>query len=80
VKTLNDIRAEIERLSERRAELWHALSEGRDSALAEELHTLEARLEKLWDEQRAVRAQLRFGERDKIIARARTEERLARAA
>jgi len=80
VETLNDIRTEIERLSERRTELWHALSEGRDPALAEELKQLEARLAYLWDEQRAVRAQLRFGERDQIIRRARTEERLARAA
>jgi hypothetical protein len=56
------------------------LSDERDPALAEELHNLEVRLQKLWDEQRAVRAQLRFGEREKIIARARTEERLARAA
>ncbi len=80
MKTLNDIRAEIERVSERRTELWHALSDGRDPALATELKELEAHLAHLWDEQRATRAQLRFGERDQIIRRARTEERLARAA
>ncbi len=77
---MNDIRAEIERVSERRAELWHLLSEGRNPALAEELKELEARLEQLWNDHRAARAELRFGERAKIISRARTEERLARAA
>ena len=80
VSTLENIRIEIERVSERRAQIWHALSEGRDPALAEELHALETRLGQLWDEQRAARARIRFGERDKIIQRARTEERLARAA
>ena len=80
MKTLTDIRAEIERLSERRTELWHALSEGRDADLAAELKELEARLAALWEEHRQLRARIRFGEREKIIARARTEERLARAA
>ena len=80
METLDDIRAEIQRVSERRAEIWHALSERRDPALAEELHSIEKRLTQLWDAQRAARAQIRFGERDKIIQRARTEERLARAA
>ena len=80
VSTLTNIRAEIERVSERRAELWHLLSEGRDPALATELKQLEGRLEQLWNEHRAARAELRFGERAKIISRARTEERLARAA
>lgn len=80
MRTLTDIRAEIDRLSERRTELWHTLSDGRDPAAADELKKLEARLAELWDEHRELRARIRFGEREKIIARARTEERLARAA
>jgi hypothetical protein len=80
MNSLSEIRAEIERLSERRAELWHLLSEAHDEDVAAELHALDEQLERLWDEQRAVRARLRFGDRDLIIARARTEERLARAA
>ena len=80
MRTPTDIRTEIDGLSERRTELWHALSGGRDAALAAELKEIEARLQRLWDEDRAARAQLRFGERDAIIRRARTEERLARAA
>jgi hypothetical protein len=51
-----------------------------DSALAAELKELDAELDRLWDEQRSLRARLRFGDRDSIVARARVEERLERAA
>ena len=78
--TIDDIRLEIERLTERRAELFHALSEGHDAALAAEHAELEEQIARLWDEQRALRAQARFGDRDAIIKRARAEERLERAA
>jgi hypothetical protein len=77
---LTDIRAEIERLTERRAELMHALGEGHDPALAAEHLELEDRLARLWEAQRIARARLRFGERDSIIQRARAEDRLDRAA
>jgi type IV secretory pathway ATPase VirB11/archaellum biosynthesis ATPase len=80
MKTLNEIKGEIERASERRAELWHALSTGHDSTIAAEVKSLEDAIQRLWDEERALRAQLRFGDRDEIIKRARHEERLARAA
>jgi hypothetical protein len=78
--TLNEIHAQIERATDRRAELWHLLSEGHDPTLAEELHELEERLSALWDEHRTLKARERFGDRDEIIKRARHEERLARAA
>ena len=77
---MSDIREEIERLTRRRAELFHALSEGHDAALTAERAQLEERIAELWDEHRAARARLRFGDRDNIIRRARTEERLERAA
>jgi ABC-type phosphate transport system auxiliary subunit len=80
MRTLEQIREQIERASDRRAELWHQLSEGRDPEVASELHELEREIEKLWDEQRAVRAAIRFGEREKILRRARTEERIERSA
>jgi LytS/YehU family sensor histidine kinase len=80
MNTLNEIKAEIERESERRAELWHVLSTGHDAGVAAEIKELEERIQRLWDEERAVRAHLRFGDRDEIIKRARHEERLARAA
>jgi hypothetical protein len=78
--TLEEIHAEIDRATDRRGELWHLLSEGHDAELSAELHELEERLARLWDEQRILRARQRFGDRDEIIKRARHEERLARAA
>ncbi len=84
MKTLTEIKAEIERATERRAELWHVLSHGHDSEAAAEaaaeVKELEDRIQGLWDEERMLRAHLRFGDRDEIIKRARHEERLARAA
>ena len=80
MKTLPQIKAEIERATERRAELWHVLSHGHDSEVAAEVKELEDSIQRLWDEERMLRAQLRFGDRDEIIKRARHEERLARAA
>jgi hypothetical protein len=80
MRPIDEIRAEIERASERRAELYRALSKGHDSALAAELKDIGARIDGLWDEHRAVKAELRFGPRDHIRKRARAEERLERAA
>ncbi len=78
--TLTEIRQRIERATERRAELLKSLSRGHDSVLAAEHAELEAVVASLWDEHRAARARLRFGDRDRIIHRARAEERLERAA
>ena len=80
MRTLESIHREIDELSERRVELWHKLSEAHDAALKAEVRALEERLEELWTEQRQLRAQLRWGDRQKIIARARAEERLERHA
>ena len=77
---LLEIKKEIQGLSDTRREVLHALSEGHDSALVAERQELDVRLAALWDEYRAERARVRFGERDIIIARARHEERLERAA
>jgi septal ring factor EnvC (AmiA/AmiB activator) len=79
-RTLESIHREIEELSERRVALWHELSEGHDAALKAEVKRVEEQLEALWDEHRQLRAQLRWGDRQKIIARARAEERLERHA
>ncbi len=80
MRTLEHIRHDIERATERRTELWQQLSEGHDAATSRELAELNDQIDKLWNEQREVRARLRFGEREKIVARARAEERLSRAA
>ena len=78
--TLTQIHEEIEQTSERRTELWHSLAQGYDPQIAVELKQLSERLEDLWDEERTLKAALRFGDRDHIVARARVEERLERAA
>ena len=80
MRTLENIRTELDGATERRTQLWHLLSDGHDAALSDELHELEQRIARLWDEQRTLKAQQRFGDRDEIIKRARHEERLARAA
>jgi hypothetical protein len=78
--TMTEIHEDIEQTSERRTELWRILSQGHDPAAAQELKSLSERLDRLWDEERTLRAELRFGERAHIVARARVEERLERAA
>ena len=78
--TLTQIHHEIEQTSERRTELWNSLSHGYDPAVAAELKSLSTHLDHLWDEERTLKAALRFGDRDHIVARARVEERLERAA
>jgi hypothetical protein len=77
---LREIHDEIERLSEDRAELWHTLSREYDPQIREEIRVLDAKLDALWDDHRSLRARLRFGDRSSIVARARVEERLERAA
>jgi hypothetical protein len=78
--SLEQIHEEIERLSEERTELWHRLSARHDPEVRAEIHTIDEQLDRLWDEHRSLRARLRFGDRDSIVARARVEERLERAA
>jgi hypothetical protein len=80
MRTLEEIKEEIDALSERRIEVMRGLSEGFDTTLAAEHKELEEQIAQLWEEQRTVRAMLRFGDRDVIIQKARQEERLSRAA
>jgi len=80
MRNLDEIHEEIERLSEERTKLWHRLSDQHDPEVRAEIHALDAQLDTLWEAPRAVRARLRFGDRESIVARARVEERLERAA
>jgi hypothetical protein len=80
MRTIAEIHSEIEGLSEQRTELWNLLSQGRNEAVRDEIKLIDERLQGLWDEHRAERARIRFGERDEIVRRARAEERLERAA
>lgn len=79
-REIDVIHREIDELSERRVDLWHALSEGHDAERRAEVRQVEDRLEELWQEQRRLRAEMRWGDRQRIIARARAEERLERHA
>ncbi|HXG77037.1 MAG TPA: hypothetical protein VNJ53_10740 [Gaiellaceae bacterium] len=78
--TVTQIHDEIERLSEKRQDLWQRLSEGLDPGVQSEIKALDARLEDLWQALRTEKARIRFGEREEIVRRARAEERLERAA
>jgi hypothetical protein len=80
MRTPADIHTEIAQASEQRAELWQELGRGYDAAVAADLARMNERLQALWEELRSTRAQLRFGDRTRIVARARAEERLERAA
>ncbi len=80
MRTLQDIKNEIESLSDRRSDVLQKLSEGHNPELATEHKQLDEEIAKLWDEQRTMRATIRFGDRNLIIQRARHEERLSRAA
>ena len=80
MRTPEEIRVEIEELTARRAELLNRLARGHDALLAIEHNELEEQIAALWNEHRAARAQLRWGDRELIIKRARAEERLERAA
>jgi hypothetical protein len=80
MRTLNEIKQDIDELSERRVNVMRKLSEGFDAGLSAEHQQLEEQIAELWEEQRMARATLRNGDRDLIIQRARQEERLSRAA
>ena len=80
MRTVREIHEEIERLSEERVALWHQLSTEYDPEVREHIRRIDTTLDGLWDEQRALRARVRFGDRAQIVARARVEERLERAA
>jgi predicted phage-related endonuclease len=78
MRTLNDIRKELDRAVARRAELWHDLNDGVDPAKSAEAAQLSEQIEELCAETRPLRAYDRFGPSDAIRARARAEERLER--
>jgi hypothetical protein len=78
MRTMKDIRDELERAVERRAQLWHELTGAADPSKSAEAAELSDKIDELWAEARALRAYDRFGPSDEIRARARAEERLER--
>lgn len=71
-----DIRSHLTELSERRAALWKELAVSHDPVKAEECRRLSETIDELWLELRTSRLELRFGPREKLIARARATARL----
>jgi hypothetical protein len=80
VKTLNDIRRELDDAMERRAGLWEELGYGFDAVKSAEAAQLTRRIEELWSESRVARARARFGPSEEIITKARAQDRLDREA
>ena len=80
MRTIADIRAELEAATERRTELWEQLAEGYDADASAEAARLSQRIEQLWEEARIARARARYGPSREIITRARAEDRLDREA
>jgi hypothetical protein len=79
MRTLSEVKQELDEAAARRAELWKQLSaEGADEAKSAEVAELSERIEALFQEARIVRNRTRFGAQEAIIARARAEERLDR--
>jgi hypothetical protein len=80
MRTFDEIHREIDRLSEQRTRLYQQLSAEYDAGIVADIRRIDTALDHLWDEHRALRARVRFGDRNAIVARARVEERLERAA
>ena len=78
MRSISEIRDELDRASERRAELWAVLARGREEATASELASLNARIAELWDELRTTQVRERFGSPEPIIQRAERDRRLER--
>jgi hypothetical protein len=78
MRSIQEIRAELDRATEERSELWEELSQGVDPTKSAEAHRLSGLIEDLWAELRAVQAQARWGPTDLIRRRAMAEERLER--
>ncbi len=78
MKTLTDIRRELDEASERRVALWEDLAQGHDASKAAETARLSKRIEELWVEARIAQARARYGPSEEIITRARAEDRLDR--
>jgi hypothetical protein len=78
VRTIAEIRAQLDEAVDRRAEVWHELGDGVDPVKAAEVKRLSSLIEDLWAEARAAEARNRFGAPELIHARARAEERLER--
>jgi hypothetical protein len=78
MRTPENIRVELDRITEERAELWGDLAENHDADKSAKAAELSELIEDLWTELRQAQAHARFGPADEIIAKARAEDRLDR--
>ena len=78
MRTLTEIKLELDRATARRSELWTKPGHERDGAAAAELARLNRRIPELWEELRIVRTRVRFGSPDLIVRRAEVDKRLER--
>ena len=78
MRSIEEIRADLDQATEERAELWEELGHGLDPAKSAEAARLSGLIEDLWSELRAVKAHQRWGPSDLIRRRAMAEERLER--
>jgi hypothetical protein len=78
IRTMSEIKLELDEATTKRAALWHELSLASDADKAAEVARLNERIEALWTEARAARNRARFGSKDAIVKRARAHERLER--
>lgn len=78
MRTIKEIKQELDRAIERRSELWRALGRGHSAAEAAELARLDSRIPELWEELRIARTRSRFGAPEPILRRADREKRLER--
>jgi hypothetical protein len=78
MRTIEDIKTELDLAMQRRTELWRELSAGADETKSTEVAKLNELIEALWQEARTARTRAQFGDQHSIIARARAEERLER--
>lgn len=78
MRSLQDIKDELDVATRRRVELWEQLGHGADDDATVELARLNARIAELWDEFRTVRVRQRFGSPEPILQRAERDKRLER--
>jgi hypothetical protein len=78
MRSIEEIRADLDQAAEERAELWEELGHGLDPVKSAEAARLSGLIEDLWAELRAVKAHQRWGPSELIRRRAMAEERLER--
>ena len=78
MRSVDEIRTDLDEATEQRSELWEELGHGLDPAKSAEAARLSSLIEDLWTELRAVQAQQRWGPTELIRRRAMAEERLER--